>query len=49
MKFIFMKCDLVEDLIFSVQKEIPEDAIDHTEDETDAPSLFMDQKFIHHF
>ncbi|QIK42414.1 hypothetical protein [Pontivivens nitratireducens] len=44
----FNEGDLVEELIFSVQKEIPEDAVDHTEEETDMPGLFMDQKFIHY-
>lgn len=43
------ECDLVEELVFAVQIEIPEDAIDHTEEETDAPGLLMDQKFIHSF
>lgn len=44
----FNKGDLIAELIFAVHKEIPEDAVDHTEEETDAPSLFMDQKFIHY-
>ena len=43
----FNERDLVEELIFAVQNEIPEDAVDHTEEETSSPSLFMDQKFIH--
>lgn len=43
----FNEGDLVEELIFAVQKEIPEDVVDHTEDETDMPCLFVDQKFIH--
>lgn len=42
----FQEGDLVDELIFAVQIEIPEDAVDHTEAETDAPCLFMDQKFI---
>lgn len=44
----FNEGDLVAELIFAVQKEIPGDAVDHTEEETDAPSFFMDQKFIHY-
>lgn len=43
----FQEGDLVDELMFAVQIEIPEDAVDHTEEETDAPCLFMDQKFIH--
>lgn len=43
------ECDLVEELVFAVQIEIPEDAIDHTEEEKDASGLLMDQKFIHDF
>jgi len=39
--------DDVEELVFAVQIEIPADTIDHTEEETDAPGFFMDQKFIH--
>ncbi len=37
----------VWELIFALQKEIPKDAFDDTEEDTDAPGLFMDQKFIH--
>lgn len=44
----FNEGDLVEELIFAVQKEIPEDVVDHTEEETDMPGLFVDQKFIHY-
>ena len=44
----FNEGDLVEELIFAVQKEIPEDSVDHTEEEIDPPGLFVDQKFIHY-
>jgi hypothetical protein len=39
--------DLVKELIFAVQKEIPEDAVDHAGEEISSHNLFMDQKFIH--
>ena len=43
----FNEGDLVEELVFALQKEVPQDAIDHTEEGSDAPGLFADQKFIH--
>ena len=42
--------DLVDELVFALQKEIPEDSIDHTDDtngDSGARRLFADQKFIH--
>ena len=43
--------DLVDELVFALQKEIPEDSIDHHTDDTNGDSsarrLFADQKFIH--